>query len=268
MSYTRPLANMTKPIVLLAFEEDGDRETLWSTFAQFDSQFHYEVTTTSQAMELVSAREYGAVLWILHDQSSPVEKDIAPDSRIVCLLVADVTESFIRVVLPLLVERNALVEELSYVKRNFEQRDLDKEISRLLSWYYRTTVTAETFGCEGIKEAAPQKFDRFVEIFSELIERNLNERTYKIASTSRLTLHDLSQQLGLLNAGPRDIIELYGASLRNKLSAVGQSRGRAYMESSRILVLELMGYMVSHYRNLSRLAMRSGIKQSPEERTP
>lgn len=256
---------MTKPIVLLAFEQESDRDTLWPTFAPFKEQFEFELTVMSKAMELVRSQQFDGVLWIVHDESSPAEKDIAVDSDIVCLPVSQVTSSLVGVILPLLIERNGLINELSYVKKTFEQRDLDKEISRLLSWYYRTTITAEAFGCDSIKEAAPQRFKRFVDIFSELIERNLNERTYKIASTSRLTLHDLSQELGLLNAGPRDIIEVYGTSLRNKLSTVGQTRGRAYMESSRILVLELMGYMVSHYRNLSRLAMRGGINQIPDE---
>ena len=47
--------------------------------------------------------------------------------------------------------------------------------------------------------------------------------------------------------GPRDVIDLHTVALRSKFGR-GERVVHAYFEESRVLLLELMGYLASYYR--------------------
>ncbi len=61
-------------------------------------------------------------------------------------------------------------------------------------------------------------------------------------------LQSLAEKIGFLKAGPRDIVEIHSLALKRKMADVPPQRARAFMEEGRLIVLELMGYLVSVYR--------------------
>lgn len=82
------------------------------------------------------------------------------------------------------------------------------------------------------------------------MDQAVQERTYKIKHDIPASLRAIADRLGQSNAGPRDVVEMHAAALRNRLAALPQ-QSRAYAEEGRLLALELMGHLVSFYRNRS-----------------
>jgi DNA-binding response OmpR family regulator len=61
-------------------------------------------------------------------------------------------------------------------------------------------------------------------------------------------LRTLAQELGKLNAGPRDVMEVYTRCLQERLSMANPEQRQAYEESGLPLALEAMGHLVAYYR--------------------
>ena len=53
----------------------------------------------------------------------------------------------------------------------------------------------------------------------------------------------------MLSAGPRDVIDLHVSALQQRLDQAGREEAAALVEEGRLLVLELMGYVVTYYRS-------------------
>lgn len=179
---------------------------------------------------------------------------------------SQLTDAWLRAYLPVLFERARMLIELRDLSQPFERKDLDKEIAGLMSWYYRTTATATAMGLGSARECAPEKFQEMVDAYGKLMDLALEEKTFRVPKTSSTALHNLAQQLGMLNAGPRDVIELYATSLKQKVSSATNARSKALAGSGQVLALELMGYLVSYYRNLARLALQRVVEPAEEHR--
>ena len=54
-----------------------------------------------------------------------------------------------------------------------------------------------------------------------------------------------------MNGGPREVIDIYTSALKQRTDPAIDGKSRAYLAEGRFLVLELMGYLVSSYRNLA-----------------
>lgn len=63
------------------------------------------------------------------------------------------------------------------------------------------------------------------------------------------SLRQIAAILGEHGAGPRDVVEIHSAALRDKLRHTPSRRGRAYVDEARLMVLELMGHLACHYRD-------------------
>lgn len=61
-------------------------------------------------------------------------------------------------------------------------------------------------------------------------------------------LQALAQELGRLNAGPRDLMEIYANCLQGKLIGADAEKRQAYQERALPVALEAMGHLASHYR--------------------
>jgi circadian clock protein KaiB len=76
-------------------------------------------------------------------------------------------------------------------------------------------------------------------------------------------LRALANELGFLNAGPRDVVELHAGALRSRIESVTPQRAQAYVEEARVVVLELMGYLVAYYRTSRTESRRVHGGRSP-----
>jgi CheY-like chemotaxis protein len=145
------------------------------------------------------------------------------------------------------------------------QAEATREID-LLKQFPRSpqaAVSAQTFGLIPLRESLPAFFDEMVEHYGELLDMALEQRIYKVNYQLSESLRALGDQLGFLKAGPRDVVQIHHAALKNKAANVTISKSRAYLEEGRLVVLELMGYLVTYYRNYT-LSIR-GVN-SPDNR--
>jgi DNA-binding response OmpR family regulator len=110
------------------------------------------------------------------------------------------------------------------------------------------TVTAQAFGIEPLSATLPETFRDLVGRYASLLELALDQRAYKVDHRLSDALRSLADEIGFLKAGPRDVIELHTAALRAKIADVPAQRSQAYADEARVMVLELMGYLVAYYR--------------------
>lgn len=110
-------------------------------------------------------------------------------------------------------------------------------------------VTAQLFGSGSLRETAPADFAELVERYAELLDLALDQRLYRVEHNVPQQLRSLADQLGMLRANPRDIVEIHGLALRRKMSLASRSSAQALVEEGRLIVLELMGHLVSFYRS-------------------
>jgi len=110
-------------------------------------------------------------------------------------------------------------------------------------------VAAQSLGLTPLRESLPDLFDELVQHYCDLLDQALEQRVYKVNYQLAESLRALGDQLGFIKAGPRDVVQIHHAALLIKAANVTVSKARAYIEEGRMLILELMGNLVSYYRN-------------------
>jgi len=161
-----------------------------------------------------------------------------------------------------------------HMNRRTDQLDRKYESALLERLLVSAPLTAESFGLLSLHQNLPDTFKELVQEYQALLDLALEERTYRVDRHISARLRSLAQGIGALRVGPRDIIEIHSSALKTKIEGIPSQKAHAYLEEGRLIVLQLMGHLVSHYRNVS-LGVRSipaaGIgqnqekKESPEE---
>lgn len=129
----------------------------------------------------------------------------------------------------------------------------EREIRSLLELAHppQAAVTASIFGLVPLRESVPSTFEEIVQRYNELIDLALEQRAFKIDHRVSEHLRAMANQLGFLKAGPRDLIDIHSTVLERKGGSTHPLKAQAYVEEGRLMVLELMGYLVSYYRSFS-----------------
>jgi CheY-like chemotaxis protein len=112
-----------------------------------------------------------------------------------------------------------------------------------------TPITAQRFGVLPMRDSMPAEFTRLVRLYTDVLNRALDQRAYKIDHKTSQALHELADELGALSAGPRDVIDLHVMALKDRLAHANREQASALTEEARLLVLELMGDVVTYYRS-------------------
>jgi CheY-like chemotaxis protein len=111
------------------------------------------------------------------------------------------------------------------------------------------SVAARSYGAAPLRVSVPATLEGLRTRYAELLDQALEERAYRVDHGLSDRLRALANELGFLNAGPRDVVELHAGALRTRIQSVTPQRAQAYVDEARVLVLELMGYLVAYYRN-------------------
>ena len=148
------------------------------------------------------------------------------------------------------IERQRLLRELERAKQR-EQQERELRSLEQLSAASPTAVTAQTFGIVPLQKGYPSIFNKSVKSYGDLLKKALEQRMYKIDHNISHGLQSMAEQLGFLRAGPRDVIELHLAALKKNTKHVTPEKAKVYAEEGRVMALELMGFLVSFYRDHS-----------------
>lgn len=121
-------------------------------------------------------------------------------------------------------------------------------------------ITAQSIGKVPMRQAAPDIFEELVERYGNLMDPELDQGAFGASYDTSESLRTIAGQLGFLRAGPRDVVEIHSAALKRKTKGTNPKKTQAYVEEVRLMVLELMGYLVSYYRtNSIHVGMASGV---------
>lgn len=161
-----------------------------------------------------------------------------------------------------------IVEDLTERKRAEEQLKRELRSLEQLSSPAQTTVTAQMFGLTPLRESVPDTFKQMVRRYGVLMELALEQRAYRVNHNIPEELRLLAEQLGFLKAGPRDVVEVHSRALRIKTKGITPQKAQAYAEEGRLMVLQIMGHLVSHYRTYSMgvTTVKTGRKSRKEKK--
>ena len=109
-------------------------------------------------------------------------------------------------------------------------------------------VTAVLFDSQPLPERTPDLFAELVRDYEGLMELALEGRAYGVRHSPSDALRAMSDRLGFLRAGPRDVVEVLSTALKGKVKGAPPAKAQAYVEEGRLMLLELMGHLASYYR--------------------
>lgn len=143
-------------------------------------------------------------------------------------------------------EREKVEKELRILRHERQRQALDQ-----IAQNSKTTVTAQLLGIHSLRETEPHMFESLVENYSTLIDLALEQQAYKVEHNISQQLRELAERMGTLRLSPRDVVEVHNLVLGSRNKGMTQAKAESYIEEGRLLILELMGYMVSYYRNFA-----------------
>ena len=128
-----------------------------------------------------------------------------------------------------------------------------REASSVIHLYEggESSVSARMVGLLPLREANPEKFESFKTEYMACLEQSFEQRTYNVSYPISKALKKISNDLGALRAGPRDVIEIHYSALMAIFEKYHLPRRQVYISEGRLLVLELMGNLVQFYRSNS-----------------
>lgn len=146
------------------------------------------------------------------------------------------------------VERQRLLAE---VRRHRFIENRVREMGKLkhLTSSPATSVTASLLGLSPVKESHPSVYRELVDEYGRIMDMALEQRAYKVAHDTSGKLRSVAERLGFMRASPRDVVEVHGEALKDKLKTSNHLKAETYVEEGHMLVLELMGFLAMYYQN-------------------
>jgi CheY-like chemotaxis protein len=146
------------------------------------------------------------------------------------------------------IERQQLLLRLERERFQSESEHERNALQQLVS-PPTTSVTACLYGRAPLKEAMPEIFHRIVEQYAGLLDKVLHRMVLKTQSSPGGELRKMAEELGGMCAGPRDILDIHLQGLKLRSEGQPPSKVKALTEEGRFLMIELLGYLASFYRD-------------------
>lgn len=133
-----------------------------------------------------------------------------------------------------------------------------------MTWFTRLGVSPETvvastyYGNQPLKKSRPEFFSGALKQYLELVEAALERRVYRVDNVeeSSAMAKLLADNLAATRAGPRDVIDLHTEACLSFVEGHTTKQVNAYVSEARLVVLEIMGYLVQDYRNFVPVSRR------------
>ena len=129
-----------------------------------------------------------------------------------------------------------------------------------------SSVTAAAFGITPLSEAPPETVARLKDVYGRVLADAFSQATHRVDLGVSDRLGELADELGFLNAGPRDIVWLHTQVFNAFSSDLPRPRALAFAVEGRLVVLELMGCLAAYYRTLNLGLGR--LRRRPVENSP
>ena len=166
-------------------------------------------------------------------------------------VMPDIVSAKVAVFVDLFIKEREREREQEHARQR-EQLERELRALKTLSHSSQMTVTAATFGLKSLREGSPERFYDMVRHYGDLMDLALERRALKGDYDIPHKLQDLADRLGSLHAGPRDVVEVHRTALKKKLKGENPKKVQAYIDEGHLVILEVMGRLVSHYRAYAR----------------
>lgn len=133
---------------------------------------------------------------------------------------------------------------LSMRSQELEQRSLER-----FSTSISGSVIARFYNRIPLKEAWPEIFDGLVARYKDLLRLSLEQKVLKVDHGVPGLLQRLAEEMGVLKCGPNDAVEIHQTALKNVVAHIPPAQAGSYGEEGRFLLMGIMGYLVTFYRN-------------------
>ena len=100
---------------------------------------------------------------------------------------------------------------------------------------------------DSLKQRMPDVFAELEQRYEKLLDRFVEQKIYKVEYELSGEINVAIEQLGYLQATPRDLIELHTAILKQK-QTMSVKNTKAFTIEGRYLLLEFMGKLAAYYR--------------------
>ena len=126
-------------------------------------------------------------------------------------------------------------------------------------------IDLKSIGDSSLKENTPDIFTELEQKYNRLLDRFVEQKIYQVEYTLSEKIDVLIEQLGYLQATPRDLVELHMSVIKQKQS-ISRKKSQAFVVEGRYLLLELMGKLAAYYRRyyigLNRLNLTNNSYRS------
>jgi CheY-like chemotaxis protein len=164
-------------------------------------------------------------------------------------LFKPIIPEILRAKVAVFVDLQKKTQELEEIRQREQKEREIRLLDEQLSQPVQIAIAAQAFGVAPLSKNLPDIFQELLRRYSQLMELALEQRAYKVDHKISESLRDMADQLGFLNAGPRDIAEIHATTLKRKLKEVHPQKAEAYTAEGHLMAFELMGYLTSFYRN-------------------
>ncbi len=148
------------------------------------------------------------------------------------------------------VERQGLLIALEQ-ERQKQRKGEEIRFFQRLKGNPQTDLTAKLFGMGPLREILPQVFGQLVQRYAALMDQALGNRLYKVEYDVSEALREMGEELGVLKALPRDVVEMHTQALSRKQKEFSPQKFNAFLEEGRFMLIEVMGYLTTYYRRNS-----------------
>ncbi len=100
-----------------------------------------------------------------------------------------------------------------------------------------------------LRAAFPERFAELAREYGEILDRAVEQILQRRPATLEQRLQRLANAAAELRAGPRDVVELHAAAMKQREAEHGPERMKLYLAEGRLRLLEVMGYLVTFYRD-------------------
>ncbi|MGH6718232.1 MAG: PAS domain-containing protein [Alphaproteobacteria bacterium] len=108
--------------------------------------------------------------------------------------------------------------------------------------------TRQAFGQGGLDETMPEVFAELVADYGRVLERCGDGADDRVVATLAPAIQDITQRLGFLRAGARDVVRLHRQALAERLKFAAPEPTRRMLGRSRFALIAALAQLVGHYR--------------------
>lgn len=147
--------------------------------------------------------------------------------------------------------RRALLDAIATREADTRAEAARRDSARLaqLAEEHASEHTAQAYGLDRDAARRAQLLAEMEPAYLALLDLAVEQRAYRVEYATTDRLRQLADAMGAARARARDVVELHRAALRHRAAVGSEGRAEAYLEEGRLLLLQLMGQVLTYYRD-------------------